>query len=220
MAEEERSLVGYLKYILLIILNVFFLLFLLFLFMKKWITLTLFIILIFGNVLFYVLLIVGWFIYNKFFAKREKEQVKETDIIERKHARQATIELMKKDYSVLLDILGDNFSEDIIHLGAEDKPKTPIYMLKARDKYTKDVYRIAMRLDNPTKTVVKKNSVFEEFIQSVKLLAETSASEDVITRSFYTESGGLIKTEREVRRAPIHVSERLEEEKNVEVGEG
>lgn len=217
--EQPKSFKHYIKYIVLVVLNVFFLFFILFLFMKKWITAKLFIIVVFANIAFYVLFVLIWFVRNRLLKGKKSDEIKETDVITKKQARDLIKSMMKKEHFTLLQFNTDEFYDDVIHMGAEDKPKTPIYLVSARGSYSKDVYRIAIRLDSPSKTIVRKNSTQQDFIEAVKMLAETSPREDVTEKTYYSEAGGVIKTEREVRRTPMRVAEQLQDEKQVEIGE-
>jgi len=156
MQEEDQDIKRYIPYIIFLLVNLFVFFGLIIIVIKKIISVTAFIIIIAVVALVYTLGIVIWYIKTKYFPYREERKILESDIIDKDQAREFTLKMMKRQFSILIDLGTGDFKETVVHMGAEGKPKTPIYLLKARHMYSKNIYWMAMRLDNPTKTVVQK----------------------------------------------------------------
>lgn len=213
--EEDNNPMQYVKYILLVLGNIIFLFFIVFAYMSKWIALYMLLIAVGLNILFYIIFGAIMLIRNQFGSHLESE-LKQSGILDKQQARQIAVEMVKKDYSTLLQVLSDK----IIHIGPETH-RTPMYILSGKDRYSTKTFEVALRLDNPTQSVVDMNTPKDEFMKEVRQLAEANPNEEEKITNYYDEvSGKLVKTERETRTTPIMLQQQLEaeKEKKIEVG--
>jgi hypothetical protein len=214
---EEDSPMHWLKYIVLVIANIIFLVGLVFAFMSHWIVTWMLITAIALNIGFYVVFGIIMLIRNKFGSHLEPE-LKQSNLLEKTQARQYAIEMCKKEYSTLLQVLQEKGSDKVIHIGP-DNHRTPMYVLFAKDRYSTKQFSVALRLDNPSQSVVCINTPKDEFMKDVRQLAEANPNEEERITNYYNEvTGQLIKTEKETRTTPVMLQEKIEQEKKIEVG--